>query len=80
MAYQAVAGDFARGIAVLVLMLLTSMSFTLAYIHLARFLRGETRSVYDGARDERVSAGVAIDLKHNRWSSKARGGRNGPSR
>ena len=30
-------------------------------------LRGEAPSFYDGVRDERVAAGVARDLKTNKW-------------
>jgi hypothetical protein len=30
-------------------------------------LRGEAPTFYDGVRDERVAAGVARDLKNNKW-------------
>lgn len=30
-------------------------------------LRGEAPTFYDGVRDERVAAGVARDLKTNKW-------------
>lgn len=34
---------------------------------LLKVMRGETPTFYDGFRDERVAAGIARDLKTNRW-------------
>jgi hypothetical protein len=34
---------------------------------LVAVVRGEAPTFYDGVRDERVAAGVAVDIKANRW-------------
>jgi|SRR5260370_39304395 len=87
MAYQAIASDIARGVAILVLIPLACTFLVVAYklIRLYRtdraeyvrnqlrsrstgaVVRGEATSFYDGVRDERVAAGIAINTKTNQW-------------
>jgi hypothetical protein len=33
----------------------------------ASVIRGDAKSFYDGVRDERVAAGIAVDTKKNEW-------------
>lgn len=35
-------------------------------------IRGDVPTKYDGTRDDRVAAGIAIDLKTNRWIEQGR--------
>lgn len=35
-------------------------------------VRGEVSTKFDGARDDRVAAGIAIDLKSNKWKEQGR--------
>jgi hypothetical protein len=35
-------------------------------------IRGEVSSFYDGTRDERVSAGIAIDTNKNEWAEQGK--------
>jgi hypothetical protein len=87
MPYDAIAGDFARGVAVFFLVPLAFLFLALGYrllkvyrtdrteymrnqlrnVSLAAAIRGEASSFYDGVRDERVSAGIAVDTKRNEW-------------
>jgi hypothetical protein len=39
---------------------------------LRTILRGEVPTKYDGVRDDKVAAGVAIDLRTNRWREQGR--------
>jgi len=85
--FSALASDFLRGIAVLILIPIafTFLAGAFKLLHVYRtdrteylrnqmrattplaVMRGETNSFYDGVRDERVSAGIAIDGRNNRW-------------
>ena len=39
---------------------------------LRRAIRGEVPTVFDGTRDYRVAAGVAVDKKTNEWTEQGR--------
>jgi hypothetical protein len=39
---------------------------------LLRVIRGDIPTKYDGTRDDKVAAGVAIDLKRNEWKEQGR--------
>lgn len=39
---------------------------------LKNVIRGEVPNRYDGTRDDRVAAGIAVDLKTNRWVEQGR--------